>query len=205
VRVKGKITTWNDERGFGFITPLGAGKRVFVHINAFRNRSRRPEIDQVVTYALSSDRQGRPCASNATLAGDRLPQNAGHRSGLWPVVGAGLFLLFVALAVFTSHVSPLIFAVYITASLLSFATYAFDKSAAKKGAWRTRESTLHLLSLAGGWPGALVAQQTLRHKSKKRSFRTVFRATVALNCGAFVWLLTPTGSATLNSLIAFVV
>jgi uncharacterized membrane protein YsdA (DUF1294 family) len=80
--------------------------------------------------------------------------------------------------------------------------YALDKSAAKNGAWRTQESTLHLLSLAGGWPGALIAQQKLRHKSKKQTFRAVFWVTVLLNCGAFAWLFTPNGSATIQSFIS---
>jgi uncharacterized membrane protein YsdA (DUF1294 family) len=88
-----------------------------------------------------------------------------------------------------------------TASLLTFIMYAWDKSAAKSGEWRTQESTLHLMSLAGGWPGALIAQQKLRHKTKKQSFRLVFWVTVLLNCGAFVWLFTPNGAATLQSLI----
>jgi uncharacterized membrane protein YsdA (DUF1294 family) len=83
--------------------------------------------------------------------------------------------------------------------------YAVDKSAASKGAWRTQESTLHLLALAGGWPGALVAQQKLRHKSRKHAFQSVFWLTVLLNCGAFVWLFSPTGAAALQSLIAGVV
>jgi uncharacterized membrane protein YsdA (DUF1294 family) len=64
-----------------------------------------------------------------------------------------------------------------------------------------QESTLHLLALAGGWPGALVAQQKLRHKSKKESFRFVFWVTVLLNFGVFVWLFISTGSDLLNSLI----
>jgi heme/copper-type cytochrome/quinol oxidase subunit 3 len=46
------------------------------------------------------------------------------------------------------------------------------------------------LSLVGGWPGALVAQQKLRHKSQKQSFRIVFWITVLLNCAAFSWLFT---------------
>jgi uncharacterized membrane protein YsdA (DUF1294 family) len=66
-------------------------------------------------------------------------------------------------------------------SLLTFIIYAMDKSAAIKGNWRIKESTLHLLSLAGGWPGALMAQQTLKHKSIKQPFRFVFWLTVLLN------------------------
>lgn len=73
-------------------------------------------------------------------------------------------------------------------SLVCFILYAIDKSAAVNGRWRTPESTLHLLALAGGWPGAILAQQWLRHKSSKLAFRIVFWCTVALNMGAFMWL-----------------
>ena len=58
MRVKGRITSWNDEKGYGFITPAVGRERVFVHISAFGNRGRRPEVNQIVTYALSKDNQG---------------------------------------------------------------------------------------------------------------------------------------------------
>ena len=201
MRTKGKITSWNDGKGFGFITPIVGGKQVFVHIKAFSNRNRRPEINQMVTYALSTDKQGRPCAVKATLAGDRLPEKTKRKNDSLSVIGAAFFLVIVGVSVLTAQIPPLILVLYIVVSLLTFIMYAVDKSAAKKGVWRIQESTLHLLSLAGGWPGALVAQQKLRHKSKKQSFRLVFWVTVLLNCGAFVWLFTPTGAATLQSLI----
>jgi uncharacterized membrane protein YsdA (DUF1294 family) len=63
-----------------------------------------------------------------------------------------------------------------------------DKSAARRDRWRTRESTLHLLGAIGGWPGALAAQQLLRHKSAKPSFQGVFWLTVVANVGAVGWL-----------------
>ena len=204
MRTKGNITSWNDEKGFGFITPIAGGKRVFVHIKAFSNSNRRPDINQVVTYALSNDKQGRPRAANATLAGDRLPEKKKRTNNSLSTIGVAFFLVIVTISVLTAKVPPLILALYIVGSLFTFIIYAADKSAAKNGAWRTQESTLHLLSLAGGWPGALVAQQRLRHKSKKQSFRSVFWVTVFINCGAFIWLLTPTGAATLQSLISSV-
>ena len=202
MRTKGKLTTWNDEKGFGFITPSTGGKQVFIHIKAFGNRNRRPEINQLVTYALSVDKQGRPCATKATLAGDRLPVKTKRNNGSIPIIGATIFLVFVGVSVLTSKIPSLVLALYMVASVLTFIIYAVDKSAAEKGAWRTQESTLHLLALAGGWPGALIAQEKLRHKSRKKSFRSVFWVTVLLNCGVFVWLITPTGASTLKSLIA---
>ena len=76
-----------------------------------------------------------------------------------------------------------------------------DKSAAKRRARRIPESTLHWPSLFGGWPGGVIAQQTLRHKSKKQSFRSVFWMTVVLNVCAFVWMFTPEGLEMVQSWI----
>ncbi len=87
---------------------------------------------------------------------------------------------------------------YAAISAITFLTYAIDKSAARRGAWRTPERTLHLLALAGGWPGALLAQQVLRHKSIKARFRAAFWATVVLNVAGFLWVCSPTGRATLS-------
>lgn len=73
-------------------------------------------------------------------------------------------------------------------NLVTFFTYALDKSAAQQGRWRTKESHLHLLALLGGWPAAWWAQQWLRHKSRKQEFRSVYWGTVLLNCAALAAL-----------------
>ena len=85
----------------------------------------------------------------------------------------------------------LVAAIYAGMSFVTFLAYSVDKSAARRGAWRTPESTLHILAVAGGWPGALLAQQLLRHKSTKVQFRSVFWATVVLNAAGFVTLCSP--------------
>jgi uncharacterized membrane protein YsdA (DUF1294 family) len=87
-------------------------------------------------------------------------------------------------------VSPWVAAVYVVASLIAFMAYAFDKSAARHRRWRTSEATLHWFALACGWPGALFAQQLLRHKSSKQAFVAVFWATVIVNVAGFVALHT---------------
>ena len=79
-------------------------------------------------------------------------------------------------------------AAYAGMSLLTFIIYAIDKAAARSQRRRTPESTLHLLALACGWPGALLAQQWLRHKSVKQPFRTVFWLTVVINVVGLVLL-----------------
>ena len=77
-------------------------------------------------------------------------------------------------------------------NLATFYVYWRDKAAAMQNGWRASENQLHALALAGGWPGAWFAQQILRHKSSKRSFRQLYWATVALNLlGLVAWLAWP--------------
>jgi len=202
MRSKGTISSWNDDKGYGFITPSDGGRRVFVHINAFKNRSRRPAPGQQLSYTLSVDKQGRPCAVRATLAGDSLQTTARPRQGSLSIIAAILFLTLVGATVLAGKTPVQVLLLYLALSLLTFIVYALDKSAAQAGTRRTPESTLHLLSLAGGWPGALIAQQRLRHKSVKQPFRLIFWITVILNCAAFAWIFTPKGDATVHFFLA---
>ncbi|TFB63003.1 DUF1294 domain-containing protein [Cryobacterium sp. TMT1-62] len=88
-------------------------------------------------------------------------------------------------------VSIWVAAFYLAVSLACFVAYAMDKTAAVAARWRVPENTLLLLGFAGGWPGAIVAQQVLRHKTKKAGFRQAFWGTVALNVLAFVVIFSP--------------
>lgn len=202
MRNKGKISSWNDDKGFGFITPHGGGNQIFIHIKAFTQRNRRPEVGQLVTYTSSTDAQKRTRAVDAALTGDNSTFGKTQRSDSFPIFIAMSFLVLVGISVLVTPMPLLILGLYLGGSLITFLLYAKDKAAAQKGTWRTSESTLHLFSLAGGWPGALVAQQKLRHKSRKQPFRIVFWLTVLLNCGVFVWLFTGEGRTTLESLFA---
>jgi uncharacterized membrane protein YsdA (DUF1294 family)/cold shock CspA family protein len=201
MRIKGKIADWNDNKGYGFIVPLDGGPRVFVHIKAFRNRNRRPIVDDVVTYSVTKDEQGRTRAADATLAGDKLVAKPGRRGVVPAILLSAVFLVAVEISVVMGQLSAWIVILYLAASVITFIVYAFDKSAAQSGRWRTSEGTLHFLALVGGWPGAWIAQQTLRHKSSKSEFRVAFWATVLLNCAGLVWLHTSAGQATLEQLI----
>lgn len=50
MRYQGRITEWNDDRGFGFITPNGGGPRVFIHFRALQLGEPRPNGGELVTY-----------------------------------------------------------------------------------------------------------------------------------------------------------
>lgn len=77
---------------------------------------------------------------------------------------------------------------YAVLSIAAFAVYAIDKSAARRGDRRTPERTLHLLALAGGWPGGMLARRVLRHKSRKPMFLFVLWASALLHLAMLAWL-----------------
>jgi uncharacterized membrane protein YsdA (DUF1294 family) len=82
--------------------------------------------------------------------------------------------LFGAMSLWLRGVSLIPLAAYGIVSVLAFLLYWSDKRKARADHWRTPENVLHALELAGGWPGALLAQQVFRHKTRKMSFQLVF-------------------------------
>jgi uncharacterized membrane protein YsdA (DUF1294 family)/cold shock CspA family protein len=188
-RYQGKITSWKDEQGFGFINPNGGGPAVFVHIKSFSESGRRPVPDNIVTYELTTNERGQPRAEKVAFVRVGAPRQTAARTSIGSLVTAAGFLVLLAIAVSARKLPPLVLWSYISLSIATFIAYALDKSAASNDRWRTKESTLHMLALAGGWPGALLAQQLLRHKSKKASFRVTLWGTVFVNAGALGWFL----------------
>jgi uncharacterized membrane protein YsdA (DUF1294 family)/cold shock CspA family protein len=193
MRYQGKIVKWNEAKGFGFVVPKGGSQPVFVHIRAFANQRQRPMDNAVVSYELGSDTKGRCCATKVRYVDEKQAANE-LRISVLPVTWAVLFMTLLVGAVLAKTMPVIVSVLYLVLSLVTFLAYALDKSAAESGQWRTQESTLHIFGLAGGWPGAIFAQQLLRHKSKKREFQAVFWITVLINCGALIWLSLPSGA-----------
>ncbi|MDZ7593608.1 MAG: cold shock and DUF1294 domain-containing protein [Thiobacillus sp.] len=207
MRYQGKINDWKDDKGFGFIAPNGGSQRVFVHIKSFSKREQRPVGNELVTYELTHDTKGRPQAHNVAFVGKRVTpaSPSGQATPLVfakaPLVFTAAFLVFVAGSIFAGELPIAVVWLYLAASPVAFVAYALDKSAARDDRWRTKENTLHLFALAGGWPGALAAQRLLRHKSSKPSFQFVFWVTVILNCCVLAWFFSSSGAEALRSML----
>jgi len=198
MRLKGKLIKWDDEKAFGFIVPNGGGDHVFIHKSAFSNRRRTPQIKDIITFSITKDKQGRYCADEATFSGEKLKKKQAKSVSKFSIYLSVIFLVLMMAALVIGRIPINLVLLYLGGSTLTFMLYAYDKSKAKRGAWRTPESTLHLFALAGGWPGAAIAQQTLRHKSQKKEFRFVFWLTVIANFCALAWLMSSNGEQMMN-------
>jgi cold shock CspA family protein len=73
MRFDGKLEKWNDDRGFGFITPLHGGEPVFVHVSAFPRDGRRPKLGESLTVEVEPAGDGKKRAINIQRAGHRPP------------------------------------------------------------------------------------------------------------------------------------
>ena len=198
MRYVGRITDWNDDKGFGFVAPNGGGDRAFVHIKAFERTSPRPVSGQLISHEPRKDERGRFNATGIRLVTPQQERHTVRRNG-WPRKAiAALFLVALVVGWFLSKIPTIILLAYGAMSVLTFAMYGIDKSAAADNRWRTQESTLHFAGLLGGWPGALFAQDVFRHKSRKAEFQFVFWVTVTLNCAGLAWLLADGKAAAIN-------
>jgi cold shock CspA family protein len=103
VRIEGTLTKWNDERGFGFISPNSGGPEVFVHVSAFPQDGRRPVVGERVEFDIEIVRDGKNraakllCLSRAPRSSPGRPstrtrdaKGGGFRHAITLAVAAGL-------------------------------------------------------------------------------------------------------------------
>jgi uncharacterized membrane protein YsdA (DUF1294 family)/cold shock CspA family protein len=200
--MRGRISDWKDDRGFGFIEPESGGERAFFHISSVVRGAPRPSVGDLVSYEMAVSPDGKARAVCVGPAGLAAVSNV-LMSKRVALSGAAILVFPVLWWLVTLGKLPLsLFCVFAGMSSVVFLMYGLDKWAAKRGAQRTPENTLQICALLGGWPGALLAQQAFRHKSSKRSFQVTFWFIVALNCCTLGFLLSPTGDAFIRQLLA---
>ena len=193
MRLAGRISSWNEEKGYGFVVPHDGGERAFVHIKAFQIGIRRPVDGDLISYSTSKDGRGRMNATEVRFAGQKIeaskPRTPRMQGKPLPRVAIALVFLLASVIGTSFGILPAVVPiVYALLSSVSYLMYTLDKAAAGESMQRIPENTLHLLDLIGGWPGALIAQQQSRHKTMKASFQSVFWFTVLANIAAVVWL-----------------
>jgi cold shock CspA family protein len=64
MQIEGALTKWNDDRGFGFITPTQGGPEVFAHISAFPRDGQRPRLGERLTFDIGIGKDGKQQAKN---------------------------------------------------------------------------------------------------------------------------------------------
>ncbi|MDN7127214.1 cold shock and DUF1294 domain-containing protein [Pseudidiomarina sp. 1APR75-33.1] len=184
MRKKGTLIKWKAEQGYGFIRPATGSKEIFVHINSFVKRNRIPQIGCVLEYTEQRQRDGKIRAVDVRYC------NASNFTFNYSLTFAIVIaLIYLAAIVYYAFIGRIWYGYPFIAAAMSVVTYmayARDKYAAEASYRRTAENTLQLLALIGGWPGALIAQQQFRHKTRKLSFRVVFWLVVLANL-VFVW------------------
>ena len=204
MRFEGTLTSWNDERGFGRIESRQGGEPIFVHVSAWPRGGIRPQLNQAVTFEIELGPKGKRAKNVELLRVRRFARQTERAGGAqWGTATLLVIPAFLVIYVIIAAMWKLplwLSGLYLLLSVATFIVYAVDKSAAAAGSWRTPESTLHIMALAGGWPGALLAQQLLRHKSTKREFRQVFWGTVLLNVVGLIAFASPLRQSLLRGL-----
>lgn len=64
MRIEGILSKWNDDRGFGFITPTQGDQEIFVHISAFPKDGVRPILGEKLIFEIETDKNGKKRAKN---------------------------------------------------------------------------------------------------------------------------------------------
>lgn len=180
----GRITKWDDERGFGFISSHKGGDPIFFHVSSLHHRDGRPSLNEPVSYRVGIDPQGRRQANDVRFVGasSAPPMRQMRPRVAVPITFALSFLIVIAALALGGWLEMSWLILYYGTSLITYSCYSRDKTAALNARRRTPESTLHMMSLVGGWPGALIAQALLQHKTRKPSFLIAYWSTAIINC-----------------------
>jgi len=109
---KGILKKWNEDKGFGFISPENGNKDIFIHISALKKMSRPPIVGDVIFYQVHTDNDGKNRAVNVKIEGVatikprvKRKNTARHKSKILPFIVLILIALFVYSLDFNSQLT----------------------------------------------------------------------------------------------------
>ncbi len=73
MRFEGKLKTWNEAKGFGFVTPAGGGQDIFLHASALPHGMGVPTVGQTFTFEVELNHEGKKRATQVQLPGSVVP------------------------------------------------------------------------------------------------------------------------------------
>ena len=187
LRIEGTLRSWDDDRGFGFLeSPQSAD--TFAHVSAFDGRPRQGER---FSYVIGFTADGRTQAEEVRALRELAPPSRAPRQradnqtkravSVVSLLAIPAFALLFVVLMFRWGLPGYLALLFAAGSVLTFVVYAVDKLAVRFGWRRVSEASLTFFGFIGGWPGALLAQQLLRHKTVKVSFQRQFWRSVLLN------------------------
>ena len=184
LRRNGTVFSWNADKGYGFIQSANNQQQFFAHITAFSNRRRQPAIGDHVTFMEQRKADNKHRAIDIDYVHTKLS------FALLPILTIAVaYIAVIAYLGLLGYLPVQLWLIFTFVSVIAYVFYALDKKAALSNKRRTPEDWLQFLALMGGWPGALIAQQQFRHKTRKTSFRVVFYLAVLINIGTITFYI----------------
>ena len=189
--ITGTVTEWNEHKGYGYISVNEQPIKIVFHISDFSGHSMRPQVSENVVFSLTKDPNGnlraidikRPIVFNFPIA-----------LSIW-------FASMVVGSIYVLNYPVIVIDYLVLISGFTYLLYAVDKSISAREDWQVPEVLFHLFCLAGGWPGAILAQSFLRYKPTSVSYTPIFWTMLVANITLFAWSLTGEGKEKLSSTI----
>ena len=86
--------------------------------------------------------------------------------------------------------TKIILGYYLIINLFLFVTMGYDKTRAKKDAWRVPESTLFIIALLGGAVGGFLGMFLFHHKKNKPQFYIIYALALILHAVFLYFIFT---------------
>lgn len=182
--IKGRITEWYADKGYGYVTPDADALRIkFYQQDVANSVDLASAPGQAVRFDIVQDEQGKRRATRLD----------GVRDFPWaPLVAMWFFAALLGCALYWD-VPRAVGYYYLAASALVCGVCALDKRAEKRKKPRTSASALLFLALSGGWPGALIGQYYFNLPHRSLLFQLLMFAVALGHVMLLIWTLTPSG------------